>query len=398
MKKKLITLFVTVTSAFFLIGCGGSENAEENKSSKSDTSSQSEKTEEKEVSSETPKEPEKVEVSWSWGTLRGLYGDAEVTFNEDGGRETIVMKYPNGQTYRTIEYSYGEEMILDGVPQEGYLSDKKVYPSEKITSDENGTPIYRYNYDWMLCQEPLENWGAGIASDVTPISEAKKFINEGNDTELSKLREIPERYFTSYEYGWDIATEESTGNISYQELSHLVLSGNYMDIYNYGKGYWLTMKENGNPVKTWFYAPDGRLDEDLTLTWTYENGKPISLQKGPYMMHTYTANVSEDGRTFTYTLDESHESEGDDGQQKHLEQIYQYTFSYTEDGKPSSFQYASTKEYLNEEEPVKKSYTVTYSYENGVQSGAEYRIEKSDQTPEVYVISCNDQGILESEE
>lgn len=84
-----------------------------------------------------------MEITWSWGTLRGLYGDAEITFNE------------------------------------------------------NGTPIYQYNYNWMLCQEPLEQWGAGIASDVPPILEAGEFIDEGNDKELAKLREIPERYFTS---------------------------------------------------------------------------------------------------------------------------------------------------------------------------------------------------------
>ncbi|MDY4669898.1 MAG: hypothetical protein SO415_07890 [Oliverpabstia sp.] len=398
MKKKIITLLATITSLFLLTGCGGSEIAEKAKPSKSGESSSSEKTENKEKSEESPEEPEKVEITWSWGTLRGLYGDAEITFNEDGGRETIVMKYPNGQTYRTIEYDYGEAMILDGVPQEGYLSDKKVYPSVKTTNDENGTPIYQYNYDWMLCQKSLEQWGAGIASDVTPILEAGEFIDEGNDKELAKLREIPERYFTSYEYGWDMTEDESTGNISYQELSHLTLDGNYMDIYNHGKGYWITKKENGNPAKTWFYAPDGRLDEELTLTWTYENGKPISLQKGQYSIYTYTAKVSDDGRTTTYTLDESHEAEGADGQQKYLEQVYQYTLSYTEDGKPASFQYASTKDYLNTEEPEKKSYTITYSYENGVQSGAEYRIEKSDQIPEVYTITCNEQGIPESEE
>ena len=35
-----------------------------------------------------------------------LYGDAEVTFNEDGGRETVLMKYPNGKVYRQLEYDY----------------------------------------------------------------------------------------------------------------------------------------------------------------------------------------------------------------------------------------------------------------------------------------------------
>lgn len=209
MKKKIITLLATITSLFLLTGCGGSEIAEKAKPSKSGESSPSAKTENKEKSEESPEKPEKVEITWNWGTLRGLYGDAEITFNEDGGRETIVMKYPNGQTYRTIEYDYGEAMILDAVPQERYLSDQKVYPSVKTTNDENGTPIYQYNYDWMLCQKSLEQWGAGIASDVTPILEAGEFIDEGNDKEMAKLREIPERYFTSYEYGWDM-TEDPT--------------------------------------------------------------------------------------------------------------------------------------------------------------------------------------------
>lgn len=54
MKKKIITLLATITSLFLLTGCGGFEITE------------------------------KVEITWSWGTLRGLYGDAEITFNEDG--------------------------------------------------------------------------------------------------------------------------------------------------------------------------------------------------------------------------------------------------------------------------------------------------------------------------
>lgn len=32
---------------------------------------------------------------------------------------------------------------------------------------------------------------------ISPILEAGEFIDEGNDKELAKLREIPERYFTS---------------------------------------------------------------------------------------------------------------------------------------------------------------------------------------------------------
>ncbi len=54
MKKKIITLLATITSLFLLTGCGGFEITE------------------------------KVEITWSWGTLRGLYGDAEITFNENG--------------------------------------------------------------------------------------------------------------------------------------------------------------------------------------------------------------------------------------------------------------------------------------------------------------------------
>lgn len=385
MKKKTAVLFAALTAMSLLAGCGSSESAGTNDAATSDAGSQSEKA-------------EKGEISWSWGTLRGLYGDAEVTFNEDGGRETIVMNYPNGQPYRTIEYSYGDAMILDGVPQESYLSDKKVYPITKTTKDESGKPIYRYEYDWTLCQDSPEHWGAGIASDVTPILEAGELKASGNSKELASLAEIPERYFTSYEYGQDLEAEESTGNISYQELSHTTLGGSYMDIYHYARGYWLTMREGGKPVKTWFYAPDGRLDEDLTLTWTYQKGKPVSLQMGRYSMDVYTAEASEDGLTVTYTLDESHDSEGSDGQKKHLAQIYRFTLTYTEDQKPALFQYASSKEYLNEEKPQEKSYTITYRYENDVLSGAEYRIEQTDRNPELYTITCNAQGMLQDEE
>ena len=62
---------------------------------------------------------------------------------------------------------------------------------------------------------------------------------------------------------------------------------NYQATYEYGGGYWLTKRVGGSPAKTWFYAADGRLDEDLTITWHYDDDKPVDMQKGQYSMYTY---------------------------------------------------------------------------------------------------------------
>ena len=87
MKKKATIFFMAVLAALTLSACGGSS---------ADSGSG--------AGGSAPQG--KGEITWSWGTFRGLYGDAEVTFNEDGGRDKILLKYPNGNPYRQIEYYY----------------------------------------------------------------------------------------------------------------------------------------------------------------------------------------------------------------------------------------------------------------------------------------------------
>lgn len=343
----------------------------------------------------------KGEVTWSWGTLRGLYGDAEVTFNEDGGRETVLMKYPNGKLYRQIEYSYDNSYygsVDSAGAGESFLSGKKVYPVMKTTKDAGGNTLYSYGYEWAKCENKVEFWGAGIASDITPILESGELVDEGKTPE-----ETEERYYSCYEYGYDNETQESSGYANYQELSHLTLSGQYRRGYYDGSGYWLTKKVDGNPSKTWFYAADGRLDEDITITWKYEKGKPVSLQLGQYSMHTYLAETSDDGRTVTYTLDESHTAEGEakEGEKaetKDLEQVYAFTLTWQEDGKPAMFRYGSSKEFMNTDSPQTKEYTITYQYENGVLAGGEYQTEEDGKALKQYTITCNEEGMLETED
>lgn len=392
MRKRTAILLAAAVGAAFLSACGGSETSGGSGASGGAVSG---KTDGKTAGSGNG------EVTWTWGTLRGLYGDAEVTFNEDGGRETVLMKYPGGSLYRQIEYNYDNSYYgnADAAPQgESYLSGKKVYPVEKITKDGNGNPLYNYGYQWAACEMTMEHWGAGVASDITPIWEISEQIEAGQTP-----AEPEERYYSNYEYGYSYEADESSGYVNYQELSHLTLSGQYTSVYDYGQGYWLTERVDGNPAKTWFYAPDGRLDEDMTITWKYEKGKPVSLQMGQYYMDTYLAEVSDDGKTVTYTLDESHTGEedakeGETAAAKDLEQIYTFTLTYEEDGKPSVFQYTYYKEFMNTDEPEKREYTITYSYENGVLSGAEYRVVQNGNDPDLYTITCNDKGMVETED
>lgn len=329
----------------------------------------------------------KGDITWSWGNFRGLYGDAEVTFNEDGGRDTVLLKYSNGVLYRQIQYNY--EMYagdMDETTGGVVLSGKAVYPAEKITLDTVGNQLYNYQYIWSPCDEKPNHWGAGVASDITPILEAGEGYAAGETPEVPE-----ERYYSSYELGYDYEKEDSSGRISYQEMSHLLLEGTYQATYTYGGGYWLTKRVDGNPSKTWFYAADGRLDEDLTITWNYEKNKPVSLQLGKYNTDTYLAEISDDGRTVTYILDASHTNQDNDGNKKDLTQVNTLTFSRQDDGKPAMYKYSYYKEFLNTDVPEDKEYSITYQYDNGVLSGAVY------QTPEqVYTITCNDMGMLET--
>lgn len=363
MRKKLILTGMAVLTMLLVSACGGS--ASETAAGGSGG---------------------KGEVTWSWGTFRGLYGDAEVTFNEDGGRETVLMKYPNGSLYRQIEYAYD----FNGA----YIGGKQVYPTEKITKDAGGNELFTYWYNWAICEESVDHWGAGCASDVTPILEAAEQIAAGKVPETEE-----NRFYTSYEYGYNMETEEGTGSVSYQELGHNMVSGqSMMDVYYYGSGYWLTQRVDGNPAKTWFYAPDGRLDEDLTIIWNYEKGKPVSLQLGQYETYTYMAEVSDAGRTVTYTLDSSHTAETDEGESKDLEQIYTFTLSWQEDGSPAEFCYRSSVDYLNTEAPEVTEYKITYHHENGVLTGAEYNTAEDGKQSRQYTITCNAQGMLETED
>lgn len=330
----------------------------------------------------------KGEVTWSWGNFRGLYGDAEVTFNEDGGRDTVLLKYSNGALYRQIQYKY--EAYVGGMDKPVgavVLSGKAVYPMEKITLDAAGNQLYTYQYSWSPCEGQPSNWGAGVASDITPILEAGEGYAAGETPEVPE-----ERYFSSAEWGYDYENEESSGSTQYQDLSHLMVGGqSYQPTYSSGGGYWLTKRVGGDPAKTWFYAADGRLDEDLTITWHYEKGKPVDMQKGQYSMYTYGADISDDGRTVTYVLDESHTNQDDDGNDKHLTQIYTLTLSRQDDGKPSVYRYSYYKEFMNTDDPADEEYSITYQYDNGVLSGAVY------QTPQdTYTITCNDKGMLET--
>lgn len=342
----------------------------------------------------------KEEITWTWGTFRGLYGDAEVTFNEDGGRESILLKYPNGRVYRQIEYSYNNNFSgnADIAVEESFLSGKKVYPISKVTKDAGGNLLYSYGYEWSPCEMKINYWGAGIASDITPILEASGALEAGKTPE-----EPEERYYSSYEYGYDYESGESCGYVNYQELSHLTLGGQYQLTYKRGNGYWLTERVNGNPAKTWFYSVDGRLDENITITWNYEKNQPVSLQLGQYGMDTYLAEVSDDGLTVTYTLDESHSAEGttaegEKAETKDLEQVYAFALTRQEDGNPAMFRYGSSKEYLNTDSAQTEEYTITYHYENGVLSGAEYEIKENGSDSVPYAITCNEEGMLETED
>ncbi|MGN0987048.1 MAG: hypothetical protein ACI4OO_04325 [Otoolea sp.] len=387
MKRKAAILLTAAVTLSLLSACGGSGTSAGSGSGGAGGAAGSSKS-------------GKGEITWTWGTLRGLYGDAEVTFNEDGGRETVLMKYPNGKVYRQMEYDYNNYYSGDvnSAGGEEYISGKKVYPVSKLTKDAGGNALYSYGYEWAECSNPISQWGAGVASDITPILAA------GEQQDAGKTPEEPEeRYYPVYEYGYDYEAGDSTGSVSYQELSHHILSGQYESVYRYGQGYWLTERVDGNPAKTWFYAPDGRLDEDITITWNYEKDKPVSLQLGQYSMDTYTAEVSDDGRTITYTLDESHTAEGEakDGQKaegKELEQIYAFTLTYQEDGLPAEFQYSYNKEFMNTDSPETREYTITYHYENGVLSGAEYHVAESDKGDHLYTITCNEEGMLETED
>lgn len=366
MKKKATIFFMAVLAALTLSACGGSS---------ADSGSG--------AGGSAPQG--KGEITWSWGTFRGLYGDAEVTFNEDGGRDKILLKYPNGKPYRQIEYYYDFNGAVIG--------GRQVYPVEKVTKDAGGNGLYSYRYEWAMCEESPDFWGARGASDVTPILETAELIASGKAPETEE-----DRFYSYYEYGYDMKLEESTGSVSYQEMSHTVLSGEYMDVYHYGKGYWLTERVDGNPVKTWFYAPDGRLEEDLTITWNYEKDKPASLQLGQSNINTYLAETSEDGLTVTYTLDSSHAAESDEGESKDLTQIYAFTLTWQEDGTPAEFRYNSSVDYLNTDVPETEEYKITYQYENGVLAGAQYSTAKNDWEPDLYTITCNENGMLETED
>ena len=73
--KKIATILLTVALVFVLLsGCGDSSSSP----SAGDSSLSSSGGE--------------GDVTWTWGNFRGLYGDAEVAFNEDGGRDTVLLK------------------------------------------------------------------------------------------------------------------------------------------------------------------------------------------------------------------------------------------------------------------------------------------------------------------
>lgn len=377
MKKRAAILLAAALTASLLTGCGGS-----GKTGGAGGSTGS----------------GKGEVTWTWGTLRGLYGDAEVTFNEDGGRDTVLLKYPGGAVYRQIEYDYNMGIAGGGEGAEGgenYLSGKQVYPVKKLTKDGGGNLLYTYGYDWWQCSDSVSQWGAGIASDITPILEAGEQIEAGK---TPKEEEGEQRFYSSFEYGYDEVKEESSSSVSYQEMAHTVLSGQYMDVYHYGNGYWLTQRVDGNPVKTWFYAPDGRLEEDLTITWLYEKDKPVSLQLGQYSMDTYLAEVSDDGLTVTYTLDESHAAENDEGETKDLSQIYSFVLTRLENGSPAQFSYNSTVDYLNTDEPEVTEYKIVWTYENDVPAAAQYSTSETGKQSREFGITFNEAGMLATED
>lgn len=387
MKKALAVLLALALMLALLSGCGDGAPAGDGGDSSSGAASGGEDGAAAQDGAEDGSQSAgNGEVTWSWGNFRGLYGDAEVTFNEDGGRDTVLMKYPNGALYRKIQYNYGADVGAGDV----IISGKEVYPAEKITYNAAGSELYSYYYSWALCELEAQHWGAGAASDITPIMEAGEALDAGETPELPE-----ERYFSSYESGYNYEKEESSGSTEYQEMSHLMVKGNsYQATYEYGGGYWLTKRVDGDPAKTWFYAADGRLDEDLTLTWHYKDGKPLDVQEGQYASHTYIAEVSDDGLTVTYTRDESHSNEDDSGNKKDLTQVYTLVVSKGEDGKPAMYKHTSYKEYLNSDEPKDDEYSITYQYgENGALSGAVY------QTPDTtYTITCNSDGLLATED
>lgn len=326
----------------------------------------------------------KGETTWTWGTQRGLYGYAEVSFNEDGGRDRVVMYYDNGKVYRQLEYTYGDLVQYgnaDAVENQPEVPD--VYPTTVTTMDAAGNQLYVERYDWAACEGAISVWGAGSASDITPIMEVGDLLNAGEQVDSAAYEP---RFYSRQELTLEDGHLVSSRN--YQEMSHLSLTGDYKSITNgHGGTYWLTQRVGGDPVRTWFYTEDGMLHEDWTITWNYRKGQPVSLRLGQY--DTYTAEVSDDGLTTTYTLNESHE-----GETKYLTQIYQISVSYREDGKPTELRYYESKDYENTDEPEIKEYRTNYEYDGDVLSGGTYYVKNTGE--ETFHLTCNSDGMLET--
>ena len=55
-------------------------------------------------------------------------------------------------------------------------------------------------------------------------------------------------------------------------------------------------------------------------------------------------------------------------------------------------------DYLNTDVPETEEYKITYRYADGVLAGAEYSTAKDDREPDRYTITCNESGMLETED
>lgn len=251
-------------------------------------------------------------VSWTWGAANGMSGNAEYTF-DDEGFVTDVKLYngANDALYRELVYSYDSGLSA---------LDSNGYPSCLTTLDGGGNKLYDYYYTWSACEREEDSW------------------------------------YNSYSYGYDYILEETCTTISYQELSHTVLSSTMNNTMGKSAYYWITEWKGDERSVTHVYAKDGREEEDLLINWDYDNGDLEGIRLGRYEK-VYEAETDKDG-TITLTLDESHK-----GEEKELTQIYTYTLEYTEDGKPARYSYHFYKEYDNTDEPADDTDSITFTYE-----------------------------------
>ena len=284
-------------------------------------------------------------VSWTWGSANGMSGDAEYSYN-DQGFVTNVKLYngANGNLYRELVYNYDSEFST--------LNDSGCM-SSLTTLDGGGNKLYDYHYTWSQSEKEEDSW------------------------------------YISYGYGYDYILDEVCTNISYQELSHTVLSSTLNNMMGKSAYYWITEWKGDQRSVTHVFAKDGREDEDMLISWDYDGKKLAGVKIGQYEKY-YEASTDDNG-TITLTRDESHK-----GESKDLVQKYTYTLEYTSDGKPSCYSYHFYKEYENTDEPSDNTDSLTFTYEKDALAKVVCVQETSDYSDRTFIY--NTDGNLISED